>query len=339
MKAERLPSGSYRYLVRYYDSDRKRHLKSFTDIDRETAKQKALEFKRQHQTAPRSSGSFGVLMDKYISTRVPHLSPATIRGYRNMEKRLQEDYPFFCQMPVAVMQKSDVQDVLNGLTRDGSKPKTIRNFSGLISGVLRENDISIGKVVLPQKTARNITVPEKDDVMELIKAAHGTDLEIPIMLAAFCGLRRGEVCALRMSDIEGNVIHVCRDMVPGPTGEWHIKPPKTRASDRYIECSDKVIARVHEVGKITDMNPRALSCRFRRFVRKTLPKEKVFRFHDLRHFCVSYMHSQGIPDTYIQKRCGFENDITLKAVYRHVLQDQEKRFIAKVNESFDSFFS
>ena len=335
MRASRLPSGAYSYVVRYTDADGQRHIKRFTDIDRETAKSAAEAFKGSNRRTRASSGSFKWLMDKYIASREAHLSPATIRGYRNIQKRLLTDYPFFCELSVSSIRKEDVQDVLNGLTQSGSKPKTIRNFNGLISGVLRENDAVVGKITLPQKTARDINVPSKKDVICLIKAAYGTDLEIPIMLAAFGGLRRGEVCGLRMSDIDGNVIHVARDVVQGSDKKWHTKPPKTKASDRYIEFSEKSIERIKEAG-LPDLNPHELTLRFGRLSRRLFP-DKQITYHSLRHFCASYLHSQGIPDQYILQRIGWENDACLKTIYRHVLADQEKQFVKKTNRSFDSF--
>lgn len=340
MKADRLPSGAYRYKIAYYDTAGRRHFKSFTDIDRETAKRAATRFKQEHESLPVSSGSFSSMLARYIAAREPQLSPATIQGYRNIERRLSRDFPAFYEASAGLLTRDDVQLVLNGLSNAGASPKTVRNYSGLISAVFAENGITAARVSLPQKEARNVSVPSPDDVRALLRAADGTKAYIPIALAAFGGLRRGETCALRLSDIDFDAltVHVCRDVVLGVGNRWYTKRPKTAASDRYIVMPVDVIARIKAAGTIFDDSPRMLDYHFRR-TQLAAFGEIRYRYHDLRHFCVSYMHSLGVPDSYIQKRCGFANDATLKAVYRHILADQERRYIDRTNAAFNSLIS
>lgn len=78
-----------------------------------------------------------------------------------------------------------------------------------------------------------------------------------------------------------------------------------------------------------------LSYRFHKLCMNALGRS--YRFHDLRHFCASWMHSLGVPDSYIMQRCGWQNDQVLKSIYRHTLADQEKKFSDLTNSSFDSF--
>ena len=333
MKAQRLPSGSYRYRIGYMENGR-RKWRSFTDVDRETAKQAALRFLGSIPTSSTSSGSFGRLLARYIDARSVVCSPATIRGYRNIEKVLRSDYASFYNLSCAAMRKSDVQDLITQLSRDGKSPKTIRNYFGLITGVLFENDIPIGKVALPAKTERNITVPSSDRIQELLDACAGSKLEVPVMLGAFVGMRRGEICALRMEDVDfsGKVIHVHRNLVLGPDREYHEKPPKTRTSDRFIDMDglEFILDAIQERGSICSYNPRSLTTAFYNKTRELFP-DAPFRFHDLRHFCASFLHTV-MPDAYVQKRLGWSTDATLKAVYRHTLADQEKANSQKANE-------
>ena len=59
-----------------------------------------------------------------------------------------------------------------------------------------------------------------------------------------------------------------------------------------------------------------------------------FRFHDLRHYSASIMHAIGIPDQYIMARGGWKTDTVLKAVYRNVINDEQKKFTDKINSHF-----
>ena len=334
MKAEKLPSGAWRYRIYYYVGGERRS-KSFTDIDRETARRAAVAFSRDHERHPVSSGSVGSMVEAYIAARSPHLSPATVVGYKNISRRLKAEHPFFYGAAAHTLRRADFQELINSLAASGASPKTIRNIAGLLSSSLSEQGIHMGPLALPKKTARNITVPTEEEVRALLAATAGTRMEIPVMLGAFGGLRRGEVCALRLDDVdfEAGVVHVCRDVVMGPNRRYIEKPPKTVASDRFIELPPEVIDRIRAAGIIYDENPRMLSYRFRRLCEDVFSGVR-FRFHDLRHFCVSYLHALGVPDSYIQQRCGFQNDAVLRAVYRHTMADQDRRFIALANSSF-----
>ena len=63
------------------------------------------------------------------------------------------------------------------------------------------------------------------------------------------------------------------------------------------------------------------------------------RFHDLRHYAASIMHSIGIPDQYIMERGGWSSDAILKSVYRNVLKDKNNEFTDKTNEYFKNKFT
>ena len=337
MKAERLKSGAYRCRAYYRTADGVRHAKSFTSRDKAEAIRLAKAFELAHIGPAVEAGSLGPLMRSYIAEKAPQLSPATVVSYENIERKIRAKAPLLYGQPAHSVTASDLQALVNDLSTAGMSPKTLRNYSGFVSAVLLHNGIRPGKVTLPMKRHREITVPTEDDVRALLAAAKGTGVEVAIMLAAFAGLRRGEVCGLRMSDVdlETGRVHVRCDVVMDNKGRWIEKPPKTKASDRFVELPEKAVDLIRSSGKIFEGNPRQLDYAFGCALKRAgIPP---FRFHDLRHFCASYMHSLGIPDAYIMQRCGWENDVVLKAVYRHTLADQEQRFADRANAAFSSF--
>lgn len=60
-----------------------------------------------------------------------------------------------------------------------------------------------------------------------------------------------------------------------------------------------------------------------------------FRFHDLRHYSASIMHTIGIPDVYIMERGGWSSDSTLKQIYHGSMDDYQKKFTYKTINHFD----
>lgn len=349
LKAHKLPSGSYR--VQVYlgkDENGKRIMRSFTDPDEKHVLSLAMRYLDEHRSDAVETGTFLDAMNAFLASRKPVLSPSTMRAYTTIANTLKSDYRGFCNKNMRSIKGSDIQNVINDLLLEhenrhrlqkGTKklsPNTVRNYAGFISSVYRSKGINMPVVKLPTKERPKLNVPDEHTVKEIVAAAKGTDLEVPIQLAAFGPLRRGEICALTLQDIKGNVIHVSKDMVVDREGIWHIKTPKTYSSNRFIEMPPKVIKAIKKQGYVTKLTPKQLSDKFDDLL-KGLDIEGV-RFHDLRHFCVSYLHSQGVPDAYIMKRGGWSTDSTLKSVYRHTLADQDKIQTAIAIEKFNSFF-
>lgn len=140
--------------------------------------------------------------------------------------------------------------VVDFFVRQCLKPKTIRNYYGFVSAVLVNAGINVRPPRLPQKERPEIYIPDEATVRKLLQIVEGTELEIPVMLAAFGPLRRGEICALSMDDIKDGVCHVHHDLAQNADGEWVMKAPKTYSSDRYIELPDFVADAIKRNGSI-----------------------------------------------------------------------------------------
>ena len=217
-------------------------------------------------------------LEKYIIAKEAVLSPSTIRGYRNIQKMLSEKYSTFCSMKLSRISQDDVQAVISDLSKTKS-PKTVRNYHGLISSVIGPNLVL--NTTMPQKVQPDLYVPSDGEIQALVNAVRDTELEIPVLLGAFCMMRRREICGLSMDDIRGNTIHVHHSLVLGTDKKWHLKAPKTETSDRYIEAPGFVTDRIRELGYITNLNPHSITIMFQR----VLERNNIihFRFHDLRH--------------------------------------------------------
>ena len=286
-------------------------------------------FKEEEKKKPQSKSLFSEELEKYITAKETVLSPATIRGYRNIQRMLNEHYPNFCNLKISDISQEDVQNVISNLSKSKS-PKTVRNYHGLISSVLGSN-LALN-TTMPQKIQPELYIPSDSEIQALVSAVKNTELEIPVLLGAFCMMRRGEICGLSMSDIQGNIIHIHHSLVLGADKEWHLKVPKTENSDRYIEAPAFVTDRIREVGRITNLNPHSITIMFQR----VLDRNNInhFRFHDLRHYSASIRHALGIPDAYIMADGGWSSDKVLKSVYRHAMSDRRKEMSDKINSHF-----
>lgn len=353
MKATKLPSG--KYIATAFlgmDDNGKRVRKSFTAPTAKQAVALAMAYEREHKIVS-DQGSLKTAMQRYLKDRERTLSPSTLRDYTSRYRTLCASYPAFCAKHIQTITERD----LDALVRDmatvqaprhrlnkeptAMSPKTIKNYLRFISAVFKHEGAVMPSIGMPDKTMPDIYVPTDSEMKILLgflkSSKRYRPLRVPVLLAAFGPLRRGEICALEYPrDFDGNVIHVREALAYGADSEIHRKNPKTVASNRFIEMPAFVIDAIAEQGFVTELTPNSITRRFENaVVAAGLPR---FRFHDLRHYCVSTLHAQGVPDAYIMQRGGWSTDNVLKTVYRHTLADQEKAFAWKAISHFESIF-
>jgi integrase len=87
----------------------------------------------------------------------------------------------------------------------------------------------------PKVIAEEMQILTPQQVRELETLLHGHPLEAPAIVAAFTGLRRGELLALRWgdTDLEDEIIHVRQSLEETKAG-LRFKPPKSRAGIRDV---------------------------------------------------------------------------------------------------------
>lgn len=327
--AKKLPSGSWRTLVfDYTDIHGKKHYRSFTADTKRESEFLASEY-LLNADRDKKDVTLNHCIGEYIELRKEVLSPVTVRDYTTRYEYLKENYPKIIGKRLSEIRNQELQEVINDLAKD-KKPKTVIGYYNIIRISAQEYNKTF-KVKLPKKQKTQYHIPTEYEVKKLLNAIHGGELEIPVLLASSCLLRRGEICALKPSDLDGNRLHIHSTMVKDTDGSWLVKEPKTVSSDRYIQIPQYLADLIRQRGYITHMTPDTLYNNFTR----TLKRNNIphFRFHDLRHYGTSLYHTI-LPDSYLQKMGGWSNAQTMQNVYRHVLSDYEKGYADMVNEEF-----
>lgn len=323
-KAVKLKSGSWNVRITV---DGKTY--SFTDPDRKTALRRAAIFADECREAVDNPPLIDAIR-KYIDEREDTLSPASIRGYRSIERTLRAKYPSLCQKRLVAVTDKDIQQIISGLSK-----KTAKNYLGLIQPATgRKFDVT-----LPAGKQKEMRVPTDLEVLGLLQIFKDTEVEIPVMLGAFGGLRRGEICALTMQDFDHDYVVISKDKVMDEFGCWVTKPPKTETSNRIVLLPHSVVALIREKGYVTALDPHQLSNAFQK-KQIVLGIDPPYCFHALRHYSASYLHAQGIPDAYIMARGGWATPAVMQKVYRHALKDKvagmEEKAVAAFQFPFQS---
>lgn len=215
----------------------------------------------------------------------------------------------------------DVQAEINLLAKNRS-PKTVRNYHGFISSVLGAICPNL-KIctTLPQKVKNEPYIPSDEDVRRILKHAGGTEYEIPLILACY-GLRRSEICALTLKDLDGDIIRIDKAKVLGEDGSWTMKTTKTTASTREIIIPARIADKIREQGYINKEHPNSIT----RYLESAEDALWIPRFplHKLRHYFASKMSALNIPEADIMRMEGWETDYVMKSVYCHAMEDKNK---------------
>jgi integrase len=186
----------------------------------------------------------------------------------------------------------------------------------------------------------------------LLETVAGSALELPVAIALGTGMRRGEILALRWSDLDVGltVASVRRSVHPTRNGLSY-ELPKTKRSRRAVMLPAYLTvllerARDERLGPeaaaskdlvVLDadgspMHPDSLSSGWRRAVHKA--GIEPVRFHDLRHAHATLMLQEGIHPKVVSERLGHASiGITLD-VYSHVLPSMQAEAVQALDHVF-----
>lgn len=315
MKIEKLPSGSYRIRKMYKG---KTHTVIFDYKPTQKEAMQAMAAELDKVQGKHDSLTFKAAGKKYIENKRNVLSPSTIRDYVTIMRQIPDT---FLEKNIYDITAFDVQAEINRLAQKCG-PKTVRNHHGFISAVLSVfyPDLKL-HTTLPQKVKNEPYIPSDEDVRRILEYVKGTEYEIPIMLACY-GMRRSEICALTLEDLDGDIIHINKAKVLNENKEWIVKTTKTTASTRDIVIPAKIADKIREQGYIFKGHPGQIT----KYLHTAQTQLNIppFTLHKLRHYFASKMSAMNVPEEDIMRFGGWETDYVMKGVYRHAMEDKNK---------------
>ena len=209
-------------------------------------------------------------------------------------------------------------------------------------------------LVKPPKVERKqMRTLDTDGTVALIEAARGTDMLVPILLGVLCGLRRGEVTALRWRSVDleagaagGGRQHRADRSGRAGEGDQERQGPFRRpiAHDRGRAASapDQAGGGAVATGRPAyrrssrrrpvdgqPLQPRSLTHAFVKFIRRHgLPQ---IRLHDLRHSHATHMLAAGVHPKIAQERLGHSSVSVTIDLYSHVLPGMQAEAVSRVD--------
>lgn len=334
--AKKLPSGSYR--VNLYigkDADGKRKYKSFTADTKKGAEYLAAQYNQKRIDINRSELLLSDAIERYIKSKENILSPSTVRGYYVI---IRNYLPELMSTRVKNITSEMVQSAFNNFALEHSS-KTCRNAHGLISAVLKINRPEIIlNTTLPQKTKKDIYVPDEQEVKDIYPKTVGTPLEIPFLLATQCGLRASEISGLELKNIHEKYIEIKQARVDGINGAA-VKAPKSAAGYRKIPISTELYTLLKEKAqndRACDLNSADISSRWGKF-REKQGLDPRCNFHALRHHFASRCLLLGMPQKYTAEIMGHSSLKMIEDVYQHTFPSAMEMYANKLREQNSEF--
>lgn len=316
MKIEKLPSGSYR-IRKMYKGENYSLVFDHKPTQKEALQAIAAELDKVKTKYDRMT--FKGAAGEYVEMKRNVLSPKTIKEYTEMPKRFPD---WFNNLSLSEISQVDINKVVNEWSKTKS-PKTASNYHGFISAVLGtfRPDMKI-YTKLPQKVKNEPYTPSQEDVRAILAEVKDTKYEVAITLACY-GMRRSEICALALEDIEGDIVHITKAMVQNENREWVIKSTKTAESTRDIVIPQELADKIKENGYVYKGYPESIGRNLSRIQSDLgIPH---FSLHKLRHYFASEMSALGVPEADILRLGGWQSDHVMKSVYRHSMMEKEEK--------------
>lgn len=284
-------------------------------------------------------------IDEWIELNRPRLSPGTIKLYKTY---LRKHYkPFFKNTTLGQVSGNEIlcrrfmAKKLKHLSAN-----TVCKLMTVLSKIFREalrDKNPIRYIELPKKEKYTPYVLNDEEFSQIHEAVKGTIDELFVLLAAWCGLRLGEICALKPGDIfkDKRIIRIDENLTINDDYQWEFKPPKSANGIRNVAVpeylmnllNDYIISKKEIPDRIFDYLPGGYTHRWPKVVENNnLPK---VRFHDLRHYHASWLYKNNIPDQYAAKRLGHDVQ-TLKGIYQHLGLDVEKELDDNVRQLLEN---
>lgn len=332
-KARKLPSGQWFCRVRVDGQD--------VGITRPTEKEAVAEAMAIKAGIKQSNKIENITlaraMERYCQDRDGVLSPSTIRGYKII---LRNRFPDLMKKAVASLNFSMIQKAVNQEAKVCS-PKTVRNAYGLLTATLGEYrpDLDLSKIKLPQKDEPDKRIFTPDELQRYLDQVRGSNVELPVLLAVWLGLRRSEIIGLRWEDVdyENGTINIREALVPDENNQFQVKGTKTIKSRRTLPCPQYILDLIRQQertgDRIVTTPPHTINRRMARAAEKAgVP---AIGLHALRHQNASIMLALNIPDKYAMKRGGWSTNKTMKDIYQHTMEEGEQQAAVAIDRYFD----
>ena len=273
---------------------------------------------------------------------------------------------------LADLKTMHIQRIINKMYDSGLSHRTIEVMKIVMHAALKQAQRNklVGEnvcenVVLPRKQPKRIRVLNEDEQTKLIAALKDNYIGRGLLFALYTGMRRGEVLALKWSDYDKNekTISITKALSrvrtynkDGNKTMLTVTTPKTDTSIRTVPLIDKAVELLAEhkrkqerymelVGDYYTDNDLIFSSsrgdyldpgNFNRKLNKTVKKIGIAQIspHALRHSFATRGLEAEVSLKAMQELLGHSSITVTGDIYTHILKEQKRKEISKLNDVF-----
>jgi integrase len=311
----------------------------------------------------RTKVTVGQLLDRWLAhiEAIGKARPKTVHEYRRkIDGRI---HPALGDVRLSRLEPHTLDAWYQRWLAEGLSPSTVRIYHSILSAACHQavrwgwlDRAPTDRASAPTPKSPTMTVPTPAQLSALLTAADAEDpvLAAAIALAALTGARRGELVALRWSDVdlETGLMRIDR-AITVIDGAVHEGPTKTHQGRRValdgvgvetlrrhwrfvVERSELVESPLVEDPYVlsyqahcgTSVGPDTLTHRFKALCRKLDAagdaERYPFHFHELRHFSVTTLLAAGVDVRTVAERHGHAQATMTLNRYAHALPERDR---------------
>jgi integrase len=186
----------------------------------------------------RTNVTLGQLLDKWLEAAERSQRPRTV--YENRRKIEARIRPTLGSIRLDKLEPDTLDTAYGRWLDEGLSPATVHKYHSIISAACNQavkwgwiDRAPTARATAPRINRVEMKVPTPEQLTMLVKAAEAADpvLATALALAALTGARRGEIVALKWSDIDlaNGKVRIARSLTIA-RGEQHTGPTKTHQS-------------------------------------------------------------------------------------------------------------
>jgi integrase len=346
------PDGRYRARIIGDDGrERAKHFRRRTDAVRWETEQKAAKHRGQW-VDPSDRTTVAQYARQWAAAR-PH-RPSTARNVASLIEHHIAATPLGSRR-LARVRPSEVQAWASGRALVMS-PLRLRNLVSMLRAMYADAvlDHLVGmnpvmRISLPSFDQPRVVPLTVDELRALVGAVPERNRAM-VMVQAACGLRIGELLALRVQDVDflRRTLRVEYQFAPGSKLRTDPKTPRSRRTIPLPTVAAEALAE-HMSRFPPTVDGTLFSTRLgtpyrhdyygARIFKEAVAKANIGRDavpHDLRHWYASRLLHAGESVVTVAERLGHSNATTVLKTYGHLIEGQEDRTRRAVDQAFES---
>jgi integrase len=305
----------------------------------------------------------GQHVERWLTESVqPSVRPKTFHSYRQIARL--HLLPGLGRIRLGRLTPQDVQNFLNAKSASGLSARTVGYCHAVLRQTLGEAERwgivprNVAKLVTPPRVSHQPVTPfTPEEARAFIKAVQRDRFEALFVTTLACGLRQGEVLALRWKDVDLEVgeIHV-KATLQRFDGQWAFPEPKSKQSRRRIPLPATAgnALRAHRTRQREDrlkaggawedwdlvfathtgtpLSARNVVRSFKDVLNKHGMRDQ--RFHDLRHGCASLLAASGASLSEAKEILGHSQIAITANLYTHIYEKAKRDAMDRMDAVF-----